>query len=515
MDASNLSELLVTLGRLEDDAAKGEAGAVATGAQSVDYADRSGDAFQRMSKRTTHADALLQAGAWAEAARRFAEAEAMQRERQPDLPLLYSLRGYRWCDLKLAQGRAGEVAVRANSALAMSCAAAREISARHRPEHCRWPRRASGGVHGDEQPPPTFRASLGGERVGAARPQAAAAPPSRSPTARGVLASAAPQLDAAVDGLRAAGSSDHLPRGLLARAAYHRDAGNDKLASEDLTEAFEIAERGGMRLFLADCWLESARQRLAGPNRARNGCGRAAEAVVRAEKIVEETGYHRRDPDLAIVRAELALMLGDVAAARSNLDAVIAAMRAHDLWSFLPEVVRLAERHGLADLAPTIADLTAQRARFDAEADAAFEEARKVRRADGLDDDVIDARLADPRSDGQRPSSGATRAAPSGLQVDHCAARLERRHRPGAAPESRSASTSCETVERKRIRSRRSERRARPKGTPIPPRSPTPSSRKRSATPTSAGCWTRCWSNPARPSSPTSTPTISARPRAR
>ena len=71
-------------------------------------------------------------------------------------------------------------------------------------------------------------------------------------------------------------------------------------------------------------------------------------------------------------------------------------MRAHDLWSFLPEVVRLAERHGLADLAPTIADLRAQRARFDAEADAAFEEARKVRRADGLDDDVIDARLADP-----------------------------------------------------------------------------------------------------------------------
>ena len=64
----------------------------------------------------------------------------------------------------------------------------------------------------------------------------------------------------------------HLPRGLLARAAYHRDAGNDKLASEDLTEAFEIAERGGMRLFLADCWLESARQRLAKPNAdPRNG----------------------------------------------------------------------------------------------------------------------------------------------------------------------------------------------------------------------------------------------------
>ncbi len=36
----------------------------------------------------------------------------MQRERQPNLPLLYSLQGYQWCDLKLAQGRAGEVAAR-------------------------------------------------------------------------------------------------------------------------------------------------------------------------------------------------------------------------------------------------------------------------------------------------------------------------------------------------------------------------------------------------------------------
>jgi hypothetical protein len=93
-NASNLSELLVTLGRLEDDAAKGEAGAVTVGAQSVDYADRSGDAFQRMGERTTHAGALLQAGAWGKAALRFAEAEAMQRERQPGLPLLYSLPGY-------------------------------------------------------------------------------------------------------------------------------------------------------------------------------------------------------------------------------------------------------------------------------------------------------------------------------------------------------------------------------------------------------------------------------------
>ena len=35
----------------------------------------------------------------------FADAERRQRDRQPDYPLLYSLQGYRYCDLLLSQGR--------------------------------------------------------------------------------------------------------------------------------------------------------------------------------------------------------------------------------------------------------------------------------------------------------------------------------------------------------------------------------------------------------------------------
>ena len=92
--ASNLSELELTLGEV--------AGAVGDAEQSVTYADRSGDAFQRMSNRTTHADALHQAGRRAEAEARFREAEQMQAESQPDYPLLYSLPGFRYCDLLLA-----------------------------------------------------------------------------------------------------------------------------------------------------------------------------------------------------------------------------------------------------------------------------------------------------------------------------------------------------------------------------------------------------------------------------
>ncbi|MDQ3009211.1 MAG: hypothetical protein M3X11_00695 [Acidobacteriota bacterium] len=93
--AGNLSELELTLGAV--------AGAVRDAEQSVDYADRSGDAFMRMASCTTHADALHQAGRRAEAETRFRKAEQMQAERQPEYPLLYSVQGFQYCDLLLAQ----------------------------------------------------------------------------------------------------------------------------------------------------------------------------------------------------------------------------------------------------------------------------------------------------------------------------------------------------------------------------------------------------------------------------
>jgi len=92
--AGNLSELEATLGLAAAARADAERG--------VDYADRSGDAFWRMASRTTLADALHLAGQREAALARFREAEALQAERQPDYPLLYSLRGFRYCDALLA-----------------------------------------------------------------------------------------------------------------------------------------------------------------------------------------------------------------------------------------------------------------------------------------------------------------------------------------------------------------------------------------------------------------------------
>ncbi len=94
ISASNLSELEVTLGRLGE--------AVKYGRRAITFADRSGDASQKMGKRTTAADALHQAGERAEAGALFAEAEIMQQQRQPEFQLLYSVQGFRYADLLLA-----------------------------------------------------------------------------------------------------------------------------------------------------------------------------------------------------------------------------------------------------------------------------------------------------------------------------------------------------------------------------------------------------------------------------
>jgi hypothetical protein len=82
-------------------------------------------------------------------------------------------------------------------------------------------------------------------------------------------------LDQAVDFLRRAGHIQYLPLGLLARGTVH-----------DLDEAFRIATRSGMRLHLADYHLK---------------CGNLAEA----ERLINETGYHRRDGELEKLRKRL------------------------------------------------------------------------------------------------------------------------------------------------------------------------------------------------------------------
>jgi tetratricopeptide (TPR) repeat protein len=270
----NLSELYLTGGDL--------AQALAYARQSVDLADRSGDAFQRMGVWTTLADGLHQAGRLLEAEAAFREAEGMQKEMQPQFPLLYSLQGFRYCDLLLGQGKYREVQSRAGQTLEWVTQSSQDILSAAL-DHLSL-----------------GRAYLLQARQEGTGPSAEFIPSEAEGLRASLFSQAAVHLERAVDGLRQAGLQDELPRGLLARAELRRATGSLNRARADLEEALSIATRGGMRLHEADCHLEYARLHLA--------CGeqeKARGSLAQAKGMVEEMGYHRRDGKVVELEGEL------------------------------------------------------------------------------------------------------------------------------------------------------------------------------------------------------------------
>ncbi|HQR35874.1 MAG TPA: hypothetical protein PLK30_24340, partial [Blastocatellia bacterium] len=294
--SSNLSELELTLGLV--DAAARDA------AQSVEYADRSGDAFQRMHRRIRHADALHQAGRRAESETLFREAEKMQAERQPEYPLLYSLSGFQYCDLLLAQA---ERAAWGNDEGGMMndelIAACRAVS---------------------ERAETALRIVLNGSRtlldialnhltLGRAALYADLLSSDSVSASSFIIPTS--HLNSAVTDLRRSGNLDDLPRGLLTRAWLRSLTGaltGPDSAQEDLDEAWDIASRGSMKLFLADIHLYRAR--LFGRMKAEGGMmnddGEAtlypwispAHDLAEAERLINECGYGRRKEELADVK---------------------------------------------------------------------------------------------------------------------------------------------------------------------------------------------------------------------
>jgi tetratricopeptide (TPR) repeat protein len=245
--ANNLSELYLTTGDI--------AQAREYANQSVNLADKSGDAFWRMASRTTLADALHQAGSQSEAESLFCEAEEMQKDRQPEYPFLYSLRGFRYCDLLLSQGKHKEVLSRAEQTL-------------------EWAKAVGGSL---------ITIALDYLSIGRAYLLQALQEGSQDFTL------AAEHLNQAVGGLRQAGTQDHLPRGLLAMAELYRVQGEFKQAQHDLDNTMTIA-RGEMGLYPADCHLEYARLYLAmGKNEDARKC------LDIAREMIEQMGYHSRD----------------------------------------------------------------------------------------------------------------------------------------------------------------------------------------------------------------------------
>jgi len=331
MDANNLSELELTLGEV--------AGAVGDAEHSVIYADRSGDADWPSIARAKVADALHQAGRRAEADTRFREAEELHAKQHPDYPLLYSLRGFLYCDLLLAapERAAWQTVLSVNPQPSTlnhsdSCHAVSQRAA----QTLKWVTEGNLGLltialdHLTLGRVALYAAMLewSARFTPLQRPIESAAPngDERRSDLKVALQTARRELDAAVDGLRRAGQIDDLPRGLLTRAwCSFAEASTHKLrgdaqeaaclfsrAQEDLDEAWEIAERGSMRLHMGDIHLYRAR--LFGNRKAETGNRKEeiqypwespAADLAAAEKLINDCGYHRRDEELADAKAVL------------------------------------------------------------------------------------------------------------------------------------------------------------------------------------------------------------------
>ena len=286
---NNLSELELTLGEV--------AGAMGDAEQSMTYADRSGDAFLRLYSRTTHADTLHQAGRRAEAEARFREAEDLQAESQPYCPLLYSGQGFRYCDLLLreAEHAAWQCCVSLNS----------QPSTLNALESCRAvEQRAKKMFEWHESTDSLLDVAIDHLTLGRAALYRAILEHSDFR----LLTSHFSHIDVAVDGLRRAGVGVYLLCGLLTRAWLRSLTGartGPESAQSDLDEAWEIAERGPMPLFLADIHLHRARLfgRQKAEGRMQNGetayPWESPQAdLAEARRLIYKHGYLRRKEEL-------------------------------------------------------------------------------------------------------------------------------------------------------------------------------------------------------------------------
>ncbi len=257
ISASNLSDNYLNSGNLPESIEFAE--------QSLESASKSDIAFQRMVNRVTLGNALHQVGRVPETETFFHEGEAMQREQQPEYPLLYTVQGYFYCDLLLAQGKYREVRDRAE-------------------KYFEW------------RVPSDSLLDIALDHLSLGRAHLA----EMQEYGTGDFFKAANHLDQAVNGLRNAGTQHRIPHGLLARAALRRARDDFERAQHDLDEAMSIAERGGMGLHQADTHLEYARLYLAMGDKPK-----AREYFTTAREMIERMGYHRRDDEVAELEEQI------------------------------------------------------------------------------------------------------------------------------------------------------------------------------------------------------------------
>ncbi len=329
--ASILSQQLLMLGSIfQSQPINNNLDSIEIAKQSIQLADKSSDKFINIVCSAVLADALHQAGKLAKARDIFVNTEKLQKKIQPEYPLLFSGQGFYFCDVLLTAGNWKEAQQRAQQTL------------KYRYEN--WYSSLSTGLD---------KLSLGRSYLQQAINQITAnkgiktiLPSNIAPDSlliekvhcinlsaishknqqehHKIMQTAKNWIYQAVDDLRKAGQEDLIVRSLLIRANYHRwsllltdiynSTGMEKTnkhmyiskkvnlqeiqnnALQDLQEAYELTNRGNMRLHLTDYYLESARLMLTikQPTSKRL----IKEHIKNAKQLIEKTGYKRRLPEL-------------------------------------------------------------------------------------------------------------------------------------------------------------------------------------------------------------------------
>lgn len=282
--AGNLSGFELTLGELTN--------ALRDVERSVIYADQSGDVFWRGVLRVAHADVLHQSGDRVEAGKRFNEAEKMQADNQSYYPLLYSVQGFKYCEFLLAASERVAWQLMMNADCKMHIA---ELD-----ESCRTvsERAAQTLLWAEKNNISLLDIALDHLTLG------------RAALCEAILESSAlsfphAELDEAVDRLRRSGNLDDLPRALLTRAWLRTLEGSctgPESAQADLDEAWEIAERGPMPLYMADIHLHRARLFF---REAHYPWESPQADLAEARRLIEKHGYWRRKEELEDAEASI------------------------------------------------------------------------------------------------------------------------------------------------------------------------------------------------------------------
>jgi len=215
INSGNLSEFYLTLGNVKE--------AACLALQSVTFADKSGDAFERESKRTTLAYSLHQAGEIHDAEKYFREAESMLKNRQSKYTHLHSLWGYRFCDFLLTNNKL-YAEVKERALLSLKWAKQDNII-----KDIAFAYLALGQSYSLQATNEENDYSIYAEKY----------------------------LNNALNGFREAGRQDYLPRVLLELASLYRNLKKINIAMEHLFEAQEIAMHSQMKLYLIDFHVES------------------------------------------------------------------------------------------------------------------------------------------------------------------------------------------------------------------------------------------------------------------